>query len=53
VPSVRAGAALPPLEANWSRSGRAVGVGASVAELEKALDGATAAMAAAMGVRSM
>ena len=53
VPSVRAGVALPPLEANWSRSGRAVGVGASVAELEKALDGATAAMAAAMGVRSM
>jgi hypothetical protein len=51
VPSVRAGMVLPPLEANWSRSGRAVGVGASQQALESALDTAIASMAAAMGVR--
>lgn len=50
VTTVREGVTLPPLDANWSRAGRVVGVGGSAATLERALDAATATMAAEMGV---
>ena len=50
IPTVGAGETLPPLDANWSRAGRAVGTADSVAALERGLNGAMDAMATAMGV---
>jgi phosphoribosylaminoimidazole carboxylase (NCAIR synthetase) len=49
-PTVHEGEALGPLDANWSRAGRAVGTADSVAELERGLATAIDVMATAMGV---
>lgn len=50
VSSLGEGTTLPPLEANWSRAGRAVGVADTAADLEERLDEAVQRLADALGV---